>query len=90
MVSNGINEERDKVKKADESGHRAALTSAQVAAEASAAHNQALIQGLNAFIQLDPKAHRWEVGVSGIRDHLLLTVIRTKTKMRMSSTLVTV
>lgn len=34
---------------------------AQLAAQAQAAHNQAIIQGLNAFTQLDPNVHRWAV-----------------------------
>ncbi|WVQ93362.1 hypothetical protein IAU59_000430 [Kwoniella sp. CBS 9459] len=33
---------------------------AQLAAQAQAAHNQAILQGLNAFTQLDPNAHRWD------------------------------
>ncbi|WVR09191.1 hypothetical protein IAU60_006253 [Kwoniella sp. DSM 27419] len=33
---------------------------AQLAAQAQAAHNQAILQGLNAFTQLDPNSHRWD------------------------------
>ncbi|ORY29151.1 hypothetical protein BCR39DRAFT_588449 [Naematelia encephala] len=33
---------------------------AVLAAQAQAAHNQAIIQGLNAFTHLDPNAHRWD------------------------------
>ncbi|KAK8843450.1 hypothetical protein IAR55_007107 [Kwoniella newhampshirensis] len=33
---------------------------AQMAAQAQAAHNQAILQGLNAFTQLDPNSHRWD------------------------------
>ncbi|OCF44925.1 hypothetical protein I317_01204 [Kwoniella heveanensis CBS 569] len=33
---------------------------AQLAAQAQAAHNQAILQGLNAFTQLDPNTHRWD------------------------------
>ncbi|WRT68884.1 uncharacterized protein IL334_005866 [Kwoniella shivajii] len=33
---------------------------AQIAAQAHAAHNQAILQELNTFTQLDPGAHRWD------------------------------
>ncbi|OCF60288.1 hypothetical protein L486_02968 [Kwoniella mangroviensis CBS 10435] len=33
---------------------------AQIAAQAQAAHNQAILQELNTFTQLDPGAHRWD------------------------------
>jgi len=34
-----------------------------MAAQAQAAHNQAILQGLNAFTQLDSNTHRWDVSL---------------------------
>ena len=45
-------------------GKQAAQASAQAMAQAKAAHNQAILQGLNAFTQLDPNAHRWAVSLN--------------------------
>jgi hypothetical protein len=38
-------------------GKRAAL----IVAQAEAAHNQAILAGLNEFTHLEPNAHRWDV-----------------------------
>ncbi|KAK4685043.1 hypothetical protein P7C73_g5115, partial [Tremellales sp. Uapishka_1] len=41
-------------------GQRAAVQNAQAAAQAQAAHNQAILQGLDVFTQIDPSSHRWD------------------------------
>lgn len=43
---------------------------AALAVQAQAAHNQAILQGLSAFTQLDPNAHRWDVSVSGLETRM--------------------
>jgi pyrimidine deaminase RibD-like protein len=45
-------------------GKRAAASSAQAHAEAQAAQAEALMQGLNAFTNFEPGAHRWDVSLS--------------------------
>lgn len=37
------------------------MLSAQAVAQAEAAHNQAILQGLNEFTHLEPNTHRWDV-----------------------------
>jgi hypothetical protein len=48
-------------------GQRSAVVQAQQAAQAKAAHNQAILEGLNAFrgTNKDPNAHGWDE-VSGL------------------------
>lgn len=54
-------------------GKRAAASSAQAHAEAQAAQAEALMQGLNAFTNFEPGAHRWDVSISVMaRDALAL------------------
>jgi hypothetical protein len=45
----------------DALGKRAAASSAQAHADAQAAQAEALMQGLNAFTNFEPGAHRWDV-----------------------------
>jgi hypothetical protein len=36
--------------------------------QAQAAHNQAILQGLSAFTQFDPNAHRWDVSLREVEE----------------------
>jgi hypothetical protein len=49
-----------------------------MAAQAQAAHNQAILQGLNAFTQLDVNTHRWDVSVCDLGSRPILTIDRTR------------